>query len=82
MYTLAPLFIAFMIILRSGGPVISTRLSSMSVGAGRTVQSPANTSAVNIVHARPTLANVTRLVCIVNHQSTINARLQFGALFE
>ena len=39
MKTLAPEFSALMIILRSTGPVISTRRSRMSCGSGATVQS-------------------------------------------
>jgi len=38
-YTLAPEFKALMIILRSTGPVISTRRSSRSFGIGATFQS-------------------------------------------
>ena len=40
MKTFAPELSALMIILRSTGPVISTRRSSRSAGIGATVQSP------------------------------------------
>ena len=44
MNTRAPEFIALMTILRSVGPVISTRRSWMSAGVGATVQSPSRTA--------------------------------------
>ena len=47
MNTLAPELSALMIILRSTGPVISTRRSRMSFGSGATCQSPARTAAVS-----------------------------------
>ncbi len=47
MNTFAPEFRALMIILRSTGPVISTRRSSRSSGIGATRQSPARMSAVS-----------------------------------
>ena len=47
MYTLAPELSALMTILRSTGPVISTRRSCRSAGAGATVQSPARIAAVS-----------------------------------
>ena len=46
MKTFAPEFRALIIIFGSAGPVISTRRSSRSAGAGATRQSPARTSAV------------------------------------
>ena len=47
MKTLAPQFSALMIILRSTGPVISTRRSRMSCGSGATVQSLSRIFAVS-----------------------------------
>jgi hypothetical protein len=47
MNTFAPELSALMIILRSSGPVISTRRSSRSAGSGATRQSPARTAAVS-----------------------------------
>ena len=44
MKTLAPELSALMIILRSTGPVISTRRSSRSGGIGATLQSPSRTA--------------------------------------
>ncbi|KFM29356.1 hypothetical protein F751_5794 [Auxenochlorella protothecoides] len=43
MYTLAPEFRALITILRSVGPVISTRRSRKSAGRGPTRQSPSRT---------------------------------------
>ena len=48
MYTSAPLFKALIIIFRSTGPVISTRLFSKSDGICPTVQSPSRTLLVSI----------------------------------
>ena len=47
MNTLAPEFSALMIILRSTGPVISTRRSSRSAGIGATRQSPSRMARVS-----------------------------------
>ena len=47
MNTFAPEFSALMIILRSTGPVISTRRSWMSAGTGAQVQSPSRTARVS-----------------------------------
>ena len=47
MNTLAPELRALIIILRSTGPVISTRRSTRALGASGTVQSPVRTSAVS-----------------------------------
>ena len=47
MNTLAPEFSALTIILRSTGPVISTRRSSRSAGIGATVQSPSRIAFVS-----------------------------------
>ena len=47
MKTLAPEFKALMIILRSTGPVISTRRSCRSVGIGATVHSELRTATVS-----------------------------------
>ena len=47
MNTVAPEFSALITILRSTGPVISTRRSAISSGVGATRQSPARISAVS-----------------------------------
>jgi hypothetical protein len=53
MNTCAPEFSALMIILRSTGPVISTRRSSRSAGSGATFQSPSRTLAVSGRNPKP-----------------------------
>ena len=52
MNTFAPELSALIIILVSAGPVISTRRSSRSAGAGATRQSAARTSAVSVEERR------------------------------
>ncbi len=51
--TFAPEFRALIIILRSVGPVISTRRSRRSGGAGATCQSPSRTAAVSGQEVQP-----------------------------